>query len=89
MTIAEGWDALKAEASGELECLTGTDVSVLDALFAGLGRTGRDEQDSLFSMIITRLEEALSQAKSRFQESSRMFTALGALVGVAICIMIV
>ena len=89
MTAAEGWDSLKAGAAGELECLTAADIAVLDDFFAGLGRSGRDEQDSLFSMSVARLEEALSQAKSRYQESSKTFAALGALVGIAICIMIV
>ena len=43
----------------------------------------------LFSGCIAQLEEAQAQARRNFSEASKTYTALGALVGIAVCILIV
>lgn len=87
--VEEAWERLKLKASGEMDSLDASDRLILDDFFSHLGKSGRDEQDELFSATIARLEDAQSQAKSRLADASRTFTALGALIGVAICILIV
>ena len=43
----------------------------------------------LFSDCIAQLEEAQTQARKSFSDASKTYTALGALVGIAVCILIV
>ena len=88
-TLEEAWAEMKRNATREMEALTDSDRALLDEFLHGLGKSGRKEQDELFSMTIARLEEAQTQAKNRFSDASRTFTALGALIGAAICILIV
>ena len=85
----EAWTQLKEKAQGELETLSESDRRILDGFFAQLGASGRNEQDELFSRVAAQLEAAQTQARNRFSDASKTFTALGALVGVAICILIV
>lgn len=85
----EAWTRLKEKAQGELEALTESDRQILDDFFAHLGASGRNEQDELFSRVAAQLEAAQTQARNRFTDASKTFTALGALIGVGICILIV
>ena len=71
-----------------LDCLVQSDVRILDELFAKLGASGRDEQNALFSMVLAQLEAAQEQAQARSVETSRMYTSLGALLGIAIGVLI-
>ena len=84
----EAWQTWKTRNRKEMECLTETDVGILDEFFSHIGRTGKDEQDALFSMTLERMETASAQAKVRHAESAKTFTALGALAGIAVCILI-
>lgn len=72
-----------------LDCLAEDDVRLLDGFFQRLGGSGREEQMELFSGCIAQLEEAQAQARRNFSEASKTYTALGALVGIAVCILIV
>lgn len=72
-----------------LDCLNQDDLLLLDDFFRNLGGSGREEQKELFSSVISQLEEAQRQAHSSFLDASRTYTALGALVGIAVCILIV
>lgn len=90
--LKECWDELRAAATKRgcmLDSLTDDDLHLLDNFFRHLGGSGREEQMELFSSCIAQLEEAQSQAQSSFREASKTYTALGALVGIAICILIV
>lgn len=89
--LQEGWEQLRREESRRgrgLDALTGGDLSLLDEFFQKLGGSGREEQSELFSQIIARMEEAHSAAKSEYLEAARTFTALGALAGVGVCIIL-
>ena len=90
--LAESWEKLRAEETKRgkaMDSLTEEDVRLLDGFFARLGGSGRDEQGELFSDVIARLEEAHARAKQAFSEASKTYTALGALVGIGICIIII
>lgn len=89
--LHESWEQRKIQETKRgrmLDCLTDEDLKTLDLFFDQLGGSGREEQNNLFSVTITALEEAQSQAKSDFSDRARLYTALGALTGVGICILI-
>ncbi len=90
--LEESWFALRNEETRRgrsLDSLSGGDMKLLDDFFRQLGGSGRDELNNLFSTTIAALEEAHAGARKTFAEASRTYTALGALVGAGICIMIV
>ena len=72
-----------------LDCLTEDDLHLLDGFFQRLGGSGREEQMELFSSTIAQLEEAQAQARKCFSDAAKTYTALGALVAIAVCILIV
>ena len=80
---------LSMKKGGLLDSLAGEDTEILDVLFDKLGRSGRDEQGELFASVIERLEQAQLSARRKQTEAARMYTALGALAGVMIAILIV
>ena len=75
--------------SGLLSGLNEADLHILDTFFQNLGRSGRDEQNQLFAAAIESLEESQVQARQHYLDSSKLCTALGSLIGIAICILIV
>lgn len=78
-----------ARKSAMLADLQDDDLKILDGFFEGLGKTGRDEQNELFSKVLAEMEEVYSVAKKRYEEASKLFTALGTVTGLGICILIV
>lgn len=91
-TLAESWLALRSEEQQRgrrLDSLTDGDLNLLDDFFRELGGSGREELSTRFSIAIAGLEEAYDGARKRFADVSKTYTALGALVGVGVCIMIV
>ena len=80
---------LSLKKGGLLDSLIREDIEILDLLFEKLGKSGRDEQGELFQSVIERLEEAQHSAKRKHSEAARMYTALGALAGVMIAILII
>lgn len=90
-SLRECWEGLRREESRRgrgLDALTRSDLALLDEFFQKLGGSGREEQSELFSQIIARMEEAHCAARSEYTEAARTFTALGALTGIGICIII-
>ena len=90
--LRECWEELRSAATKRgcaLDCLTVDDLRLLDGFFQRLGGSGREEQMELFSDCIAQLEEAQMQARKCFSDASKTYTALGALVGIAVCILIV
>ena len=90
--LRECWEELRGTATKRgcaLDSLTADDLRLLDGFFQRLGGSGREEQMELFSACIAQLEEAQKQAHSSFCDASRTYTALGALVAIAVCILIV
>jgi len=91
-SLMECWEKLRdgeTKRGKSMDCLTEEDILILNDFFLKLGGSGRDEQNELFSQIIPRLEEAHSDARRRFADASKTYTALGALAGVGLCIIIV
>lgn len=89
-SLADCWQKKRSsERQNMLSCLTTDDLLVLDSFFQNLGSSGLDEQNHLFAQVIEALEEKQILAKKRYQETSRLYTALGSMVGIAICILIV
>lgn len=90
--LSESWQSRRAVAArrgGGLDCLTEEDLLLLDGFFQNLGKSGRDEQCELFAGVIARMEEAQLQARKKYSDASRVYTALGSLVGIGICVLIV
>lgn len=75
--------------NGLLALLNEDELHILDAFFQQLGKSGRAEQNQLFAAAIGELEEKQSQARISYLETSKLYTALGTLVGIGICILIV
>jgi len=90
--LAECWEGMRAAFSrrgNPLDCLSVNDLDIMDVFFSNLGRSGREEQNQLFAACISQLEEAQTAAKNCFSDSVRLYTALGALIGVGICILLI
>ena len=90
--LSECWalqKKLSMKKGGLLDSLTSEDMEILDILFEKLGKSGREEQGELFASVIERLEEVQISARKKQTEAARIYTALGALAGVTIAILII
>lgn len=90
--LTEAWKNMRngeGSRSCRLDSLTEDDLKILDTFFSGLGGSGREEQCELFSSVISDLEEQHGMARDKYRYASKLYTALGALLGIGICIMIV
>lgn len=90
--LQECWHDMRnvqTRRSGMLDSLTEEDLMLLDSFFQNLGQSGREEQCTLFSTVIARMEEEQNQARRRYADASRVYTALGTLIGIGICVLIV
>lgn len=90
-SLSACWEELRAASTRRgkmLDSLTESDLHILDALFMKLGTSGKEEQNALFSMIISHLEEAQEQAKNKNIEAEKLYTTLGALLGIGISVLI-
>ena len=74
---------------GALDSLASEDIVVLDGFFRHLGGSGREEQSELFSGVIAEMEEAQTHARRSYADASKVYTALGTLVGIGLCVLIV
>ena len=74
---------------GMLDSLSSDDIIILDGFFKHLGGSGREEQGELFSGVIGEMEEAQSHARRSYADASKVYTALGTLVGIGLCVLIV
>lgn len=90
-TLMDSWEYFRnnARRHTELCALSEKNLHVMDVFFRGLGRSGREEQDEMFSSIISELEEAQMQAKHKYLDAAKLYTALGTMVGIGVCILIV
>lgn len=90
--LHECWQEMRrsqARRGGALDCLTEEDLVLLDGFFRNLGVSGREEQCELFASVIAGMEEAQARARRHYADASRVYTALGTLVGIGICVLIV
>lgn len=90
-SLEECWNQLrtKARKSAMIAYLNDEDIRILNRFFESLGKSGREEQSALFAAILGEMEEAHARAKNRFADAAKLYTALGTLVGLGICILIV
>ena len=80
---------VETRRGGALDSLETDDLIILNGFFRHLGGSGREEQNELFSGVIASLEEAQGFARRRYAEASKVYTALGTLVGIGLCVLIV
>ena len=90
-TLEESWQYFRANAKRhvELSALSERDLKILDVFFRGLGRSGRDEQNQLFGSIIEEMEAAQMNARGKYADAAKLYTALGTLIGIGLCVLIV
>ena len=81
--------AIETRRGGLLDSLASGDIAILDGFFKNLGGSGREEQSELFAGVIAEMEEAQGQARRSYADASRIYTALGTLVGIGLCVLIV
>ena len=80
---------METRRGGELDSLASGDVAILDGFFKHLGGSGREEQSELFAGVIAEMEEAQSHARRNYADASKVYTALGTLVGIGLCVLII
>jgi len=91
-SLQECWFRLRDTGTGRGGLLVGLnneDLCILDEFFLHLGKSGRDEQCALFASVIAGMEEAQANAKRGYADASKLYTALGTLVGIGICVLII
>ena len=74
---------------GALDSLEHEDLAILDGFFQRLGGSGRAEQGELFAGTVPAMEEAQAHARRSYADASKVYTALGTLVGIGLCVLIV
>lgn len=90
--LSESWLQMREEEmrrGGLLTGLNNSDMRILDEFFLSLGKSGRDEQCELFSSVIDRMEDAQQEARQGYMEATKLYTTLGTLVGIGICVLII
>ena len=80
---------IETRRGAALDSLSADDLRILDEFFQHLGGSGRDEQSELFAGVISAMEEAQGHAKRSYADASKVYTALGTLVGIGLCVLIV
>lgn len=90
--LNESWLIMRRQEEkrgGLLVGLNHEDLNILDEFFLNLGKSGREEQCGLFSETIARMEDIQDQAKRGYADASKLYTALGTLVGIGICVLMI
>lgn len=91
-SAAGAWNAIRGEAArrgGAADALTEADFDALDALFAGLGQSGREEQEVLLSASLERLGQLRDSARKKTAEADRLYVSLGFLVGLMLALIVI
>ena len=89
---AEAWRRAWETAGrrgGEGDCLAGRDVRALERLFDRLGESGRAGQQEAIRACLATVEAAAEEARSRAAEVSRLYTAVGLLVGLVVAVLLI
>lgn len=89
---AEAWRRLCFECcrrGGVADSLTERDLRALERLFESLGETGRMQQDAAIQSCAEALALARDEARTRRNEAEKLYTSMGALIGLAIAVIIV
>lgn len=86
------WARVRKDATnrgGVADCLGAKEIESLDQLFSQLGGTGKSQQDLALLRCIATLEEIEKAEKARLNESARLYTTLGTLLGLAIAVLMI
>ena len=89
LDAADAWTLVRMRQTGRgglIDSLTEEDLCALDALFAGLGVSGRAQQEALISNAIRTLGRLEAEARKNGAEKARLCTTLGLLSGIALAI---
>ena len=92
VTAAEAWKLVRQRATvrgGMADCLGDDELRALDALFDCLGRTSGSRQELSIQNCVSALEEIRAEEKRKLKETSRLYTRLGILTGLAVAVLIV
>lgn len=71
------------------DCLTSSDLLILDRLFSCLGTCSREEQSEMILHCISSFEESYNQAKDHSCQIGKVYTSLGFLSGLALTILLI
>ena len=74
---------------GPIDALKASDMQILDGLFAHLGQSGREAQETLLTGTIQALEQQWQAAKARASEADRLYISLGLLVGLMLALIVI
>ena len=88
-SAADAWRDVRTaqrQRGGLIDCLAEEDLCALDALFEGLGVSGRAQQEVLISNALKAFGCLEAEARKNGLEKSRLYTTLGLLAGIAIAI---
>ncbi len=88
-SAADAWREVRAaqrRRGGLIDCLAEEDLCALDALFDGLGSSGRAQQEVLISNALKTLGCLEAEARKKGHEKDRLYTTLGLLAGIAVAI---
>ncbi len=89
---AEAWRqtwSVAGSRGGAGDCLSAQDVRALERLFDRLGESGCADQDAAIRACAAELEEAAENARQRAMATSRLYTSLGLLLGLALAVLVV
>lgn len=82
------WKALLAEDGGRFTALEPPEKQVMDAFWADLGLLIRKQQQNRFDVTLDALRRLHEQARADAGERSRLYGALGILLGLAVVILL-
>lgn len=91
-SAATAWEQVRRRAArrgGAIDSLTDADRKALGDLFAGLGQSGREEQDLLLSGAIEALERLCEAARAKQREADRLYGTLGLLIGLMLALIVI
>ena len=88
-SAVEAWRRVRARElhrGGLLDSLREVELAALDALFTGLGQSGRAEQAVLMENVRRALEDVGREAGAACAGKERLYTTLGLLAGLALAL---
>ena len=88
---AEAWRQTRQRETrrgGLLDCLTAEDLEALEALFDGLGISGRSGQSALLDGARKRFIVLEKEAREQGRDKDRLYTTLGLLGGLTLTVLL-
>ncbi|MBR1820314.1 MAG: stage III sporulation protein AB [Clostridia bacterium] len=92
LSAKAAWEEIEKKAArrgGPIDSLTEADRKVLARLFAGLGQSGREEQDLLLGSALQAIESLREGAQEKVGEADRLYATLGLLIGLMLALIVI